>query len=141
LFGGVRTGAQSIKHRLGDIANPKLPKKVLSVMLDIVNPGGNLAYRPAGTGRAILSSGVPVDWARRVNAVQYYARPEPLPALLSRRLRERKKTPVFPLRFKLNRMPFEHVILFRLLSARHGTDGGESPDLPAGCQGCSTRKF
>jgi hypothetical protein len=35
---------ESIGHLLGDIANPKLQKKVLSVMLDIVNADGNLAH-------------------------------------------------------------------------------------------------
>ena len=34
---------ESISHLLGDIDDPKLQKKVLSVMLDIVNADGNLA--------------------------------------------------------------------------------------------------
>lgn len=34
---------QSIGHLLADIEDPKLQKKVLSVMLDIVNADGNLA--------------------------------------------------------------------------------------------------
>lgn len=35
---------ESIDHLLAEIGNPKLQKKVLSVMLDIVNADGNLAH-------------------------------------------------------------------------------------------------
>jgi tellurite resistance protein len=38
---------QSIGHLLGDIDDPKLQQKVLSVMLDIVNADGNLAHSEA----------------------------------------------------------------------------------------------
>ncbi|MBL0168534.1 MAG: hypothetical protein IPP85_16055 [Propionivibrio sp.] len=41
--GQYELNPQSIGHLLGDIDDPKLQKKVLSVMLDIVNADGNLA--------------------------------------------------------------------------------------------------
>ena len=42
-YGQYELDPQCISHLLGDIKDPKLQKKVLSVMLDIVNADGNLA--------------------------------------------------------------------------------------------------